>query len=105
LGDYGRSDAYFAEAVEIHPNDRFARERWAESLDKQGRSREAASQWVAAVEIDRNDPGLRQALADAYLKLGMAKEARTQIDEAIFLDPTRSQDYRRHLEEMTGTKE
>ena len=105
LGDYGRSDAYFARAVEIDPNDRVARERWAEALEKQGRPREAALQWVAAVEIDRQDAGLRQELADAYANLGMLDEAQTQIDQAIFLDPTNSLEYRSHLEEQTGTKE
>ena len=105
LGDYGRSDAYFARAVEIDPNDRVARERWAEVLEKQGRSREAAFQWVAAVEIDRQDPELRQELADAYANLGMLDEAQAQIDQAIFLDPTNSLEYRSRLEEQTGTNE
>ena len=105
LGDYGRSDAYFTAAVEIDPNDLRVRERWAEALEDQGRARDAAFQWVAAVEIDRDDPALRQHLADAYLILGMLDEARTQIDQAIFLDPTHSQEYRRHLEELMRTEE
>ena len=92
LGDYGRSDAYFMTAVEIDPNNLLARERWAEALEKQGRTREAAFQWVAAVEIDRDDPVLRQELADTYLILGMLDEARTQIDQAIVLDPTKARE-------------
>jgi tetratricopeptide (TPR) repeat protein len=107
LGDYSQSDAYFKTAVEIDPNDRLARERWAESLKKQGRAREAAFQWVAAVEIDRDDPALRQELAGAYFSLGMLDEARAQIDEAIALDPIHSADYvlQHHHKALTGTTE
>ena len=93
VGNYDRADAFFAEAVEIDPNDLGTRTSWAEVLEKQGRVREAAFQWVAAVEIDRDDPVLRQDLAETYLILGMLDEARTQIDQAIALDPIHAMKY------------
>lgn len=105
LGDYARSDTYFKAAVEIDPNDLAARMRWAEALEKQGRVREAAFQWVAAVEINGSDPALRSELAETYLILGMVDEARVQLDQAIALDPIQAKKYQGHLQELTATEE
>ena len=108
VGNYDRADAIFAKAVEIDPNHLGTRTSWAEVLEKQGRVREAAFQWVAAVEIDRDDPVLRQDLAETYLILGMLDEARAQIDQAIALDPIHARKYQDqfHLQELVvGTAE
>ena len=93
VGNYDQADAYFRQGGRDRSERSGHPHELGRVLEKQGRIREAAFQWVAAVEIDRDDPVLRQELAETYLILGMLDEARTQIDQAIALDPIHARKY------------
>ncbi|MFO1058853.1 MAG: tetratricopeptide repeat protein [Dongiaceae bacterium] len=84
---YELADRSFAAAVTIDPNNATARRRWAESLDEQGRLREAIMQYVAAVELDPDNAALRDRLAQLYLKAGRPDLAGPQWQRALVIDP------------------
>jgi tetratricopeptide (TPR) repeat protein len=84
---YELADRSFAAAVRIDPNNATARRRWAESLDEQGRLREAVVQYVAAVELQPDNAALRDRLAQLYLKAERPDLARTQWERALAIDP------------------
>jgi tetratricopeptide (TPR) repeat protein len=96
LDDYANADKYFAKAVRIDPNYLPTRQRWAKSLVKQGRLREAIFQYVAAVEIAPDDAELRSTLGELYFKLNYGDAALAQWQIAETLDPTNGQ-IRQHL--------
>jgi tetratricopeptide (TPR) repeat protein len=91
LGDNANADKYLAKAVQIDPNFLPTRQRWAKSLVKQGRLRDAIFQYVAAVEIAPDDAELRNTLGELYSKLNYADAALAQWKIAEKLDPTNGQ--------------
>ena len=88
LEDYASADRFFTAAVGLDPNYLPARQRWAKSLVKQGRLREAIFQYVAAVEIAPHDAELRDTLAELYFELNYPDAALAQWQIAMTLDPT-----------------
>jgi tetratricopeptide (TPR) repeat protein len=84
---YDLADRFFAKAVELHPNNLLARERWAEMLAEQGRNHDAIFQYVAAVELDPHHAVLRDRLAELYLKMNRPDAARAQWQAALAIDP------------------
>lgn len=59
----------------------------AESLEAQGRPRDAIFQYVAAVELSTHDAELRDRLATLYLKEHYVDAARQQWRAAYQIDP------------------
>jgi tetratricopeptide (TPR) repeat protein len=84
---YDLADRSFAAAVAVNPNNATARRTWAESLDGQGRVRDAIVQYVAAVELDPQNAALRDRLAQLYLKAERPDLARGQWEQALTIDP------------------
>jgi tetratricopeptide (TPR) repeat protein len=85
--EYGLADRYFAKAVTIHPNDLATRQRWAEALLEQGRTRDAIFQYVAAVELAPENADFRNKLAELYMKANRPDAARIQWQAAHVIDP------------------
>jgi tetratricopeptide (TPR) repeat protein len=84
---YDLADRSYAAAVAIDPNNATARRRWADSLDEQGRVRDAIIQYVAAVELAPDNAALRDRLAQLYLKAKRPDQARRQWEQALIIDP------------------
>jgi tetratricopeptide (TPR) repeat protein len=80
--NYEKARLEFQNALQIQPKNIDARFRLAETLEKLGQIRAAASQLLAIVSEDPNHVGARIKLGQIYL-LGRAKDKATEMAEEI----------------------